>query len=310
MLLLLSPLSAAPQQVDTAAAAEQQGQPEENTPAPADGEKTESAGTAGTEDAAPAEEPEEAKEPPRFREPTYAMEERRHQPVEITIHPSWKLTPAQMETVSRLPVPRQNGKGYLYPEDLEPTAEQKADGSALSANQRSLMRKARKTACNKACWQSFRDAQAYNKEHEEELVANMKKGKHIRINLSTQHGYFMDGDTLLLDFSVCTGKKSTPTPTGLFCITQKDKNHRSNKYNNASMPFFMRLTGDGVGLHQGPLMGYPASHGCIRLSYSTAKHLYANCEMNTLVYLYKDPKEAVPKKPAPAKKATTRQRKR
>ena len=30
------------------------------------------------------------------------------------------------------------------------------------------------------------------------------------------------------------------------------------------MPFFMRITG-GVGMHEGYLPGYPASHGCIRM---------------------------------------------
>ena len=264
----------------------------------------------GTEAAEETAEEVEEKEPVVFREPSNAMFHRRYLPVEIKLQPGWKLTPAQMVTAMQLPIPRKNGRGYLYPEDLDPTPEQKADGSALSANQRAQMRRARKNAADSICWEAYKAAKAYNREHEEELLAQMRKGKHIRVNLATQHGYYMDGETMLRDFGVCSGKKSTPTPTGLYSIIEKDKDHKSNLYNSAKMPFYLRLTLDGVGLHQGPLMGYPASHGCIRLGMDTAKYLYTNCEVGLPVYLYKDAKEPIPKKPAPAKKAPARRKRR
>ena len=66
--------------------------------------------------------------------------------------------------------------------------------------------------------------------------------------------------------STCsTGKPGHRTPTGVFKILQKDKNHRSSTYNNAPMPNMNRLTWSGVALHAGQLPGYPASHGCVRL---------------------------------------------
>ena len=66
--------------------------------------------------------------------------------------------------------------------------------------------------------------------------------------------------------STCsTGKLGHRTPTGVFKILQKDKNHRSSTYNNAPMPNMNRLTWSGIALHAGQLPGYPASHGCVRL---------------------------------------------
>ena len=66
--------------------------------------------------------------------------------------------------------------------------------------------------------------------------------------------------------STCsTGKPGHETPTGVFTILQKDKNHHSSTYNDAPMPNMNRLTWDGVALHAGNLPGYPASHGCVRL---------------------------------------------
>jgi hypothetical protein len=40
------------------------------------------------------------------------------------------------------------------------------------------------------------------------------------------------------------------------------------------MPFMQRLTWDGIALHGGRIPGHPASHGCVRLPHSFAKHLF------------------------------------
>lgn len=66
--------------------------------------------------------------------------------------------------------------------------------------------------------------------------------------------------------STCsTGKPGHATPTGVFVILQKDRDHHSSTYNNAPMPNMQRLTWGGVALHAGNLPGFPASHGCVRL---------------------------------------------
>lgn len=243
-----------------------------------------------------------------FHEPSNAMFHRRYMPVEITIQKSWKLTPAQMVTAMQLPRPRKNGKGYYYPEDLLPTEEQKADGSALTENQRYLMRRARRSAMDTACWECYKAAKAFNKKYAEQLERIDKRGKYIRVNLAIQHGFYMDGTKELMNFSVCSGKKSTPTPQGHYHIIEKDKDHKSNLYNSAKMPFYLRLTLDGVGMHQGPLMGYPASHGCIRLSAATAQHLFKNCAVGMPVFVHHDSSESKPRPPKAKKAASSRKR--
>ncbi len=73
---------------------------------------------------------------------------------------------------------------------------------------------------------------------------------------------------------ISSGRRTHPTPTGIFSILEKRRRHYSNLYNNAPMPFMQRLTWSGVALHAGRLPGYPASHGCIRLKKDFAKSLY------------------------------------
>ena len=73
---------------------------------------------------------------------------------------------------------------------------------------------------------------------------------------------------------VSTGKPGYETPTGVFTILQKHREHYSNRYDNAPMPYMQRLTWDGIALHAGQLPGYPASHGCIRLPYAFSERLF------------------------------------
>src|SRR5215510_3588448 len=73
---------------------------------------------------------------------------------------------------------------------------------------------------------------------------------------------------------VSTGMPGYRTPAGVFSVVQKHKFHRSNIYWNAPMPYMQRITWSGVTLHAGPVPGYPASHGCIRLPHQFAVKLW------------------------------------
>jgi len=74
--------------------------------------------------------------------------------------------------------------------------------------------------------------------------------------------------------TVSTGKAGHLTPTGIFTILNKDKDHRSKTYDNAPMPYSERLTWDGVALHAGGLPGYPESHGCVHMPTAFAELLF------------------------------------
>jgi lipoprotein-anchoring transpeptidase ErfK/SrfK len=106
---------------------------------------------------------------------------------------------------------------------------------------------------------------------------------HIVISLEEQRLFAFHDNQVIAWSNISTGKTGHDTPTGTFKVTQKHIDHFSNKYNNAPMPYFMRLTDDGVGLHAGNLPGYAASHGCIRLPYAMAQELYYHTPSGTPV---------------------------
>jgi ankyrin repeat protein len=91
-----------------------------------------------------------------------------------------------------------------------------------------------------------------------------------------------DGKVWLL-VPISSGAQGFETPRGEFVVTNKHEEWRSNLYNNAPMPFFMRLNCGAVGLHAGELPGYPASHGCIRLPPSAAEKIFQNVDIGTVV---------------------------
>jgi hypothetical protein len=74
--------------------------------------------------------------------------------------------------------------------------------------------------------------------------------------------------------TVSTGKRGFETGTGVFPILERQREHFSNLYDDAPMPFMLRLTWSGTALHAGRVPGYPASHGCIRLPAAFAEKLY------------------------------------
>ena len=85
--------------------------------------------------------------------------------------------------------------------------------------------------------------------------------------------------------TISSGKKGNSTPTGVFTILQKNKDHRSSTYDNAPMPYMQRLTWRGVAMHAGNLPGYPASHGCVRLPLEFAQRLFTVTEMGGTVVI-------------------------
>ncbi len=72
-----------------------------------------------------------------------------------------------------------------------------------------------------------------------------------------------------------TGKKSTPTPAGLYHTNWKAKETRSSVNQSWILPWCFNLDNfSGVSFHKFDLPGYPASHGCVRLLEEDAKWIY------------------------------------
>ena len=104
--------------------------------------------------------------------------------------------------------------------------------------------------------------------------AEAAHSRRIVISLKNQHATLYEHDQPTFSTRVSTGRKGYPTPRGEYVITDKRRVWESTLY-DAEMPYFMRLSGSDIGLHEGVVPRGPASHGCIRLPSAAARNLYA-----------------------------------
>jgi hypothetical protein len=109
-----------------------------------------------------------------------------------------------------------------------------------------------------------------------EATAPREAGEPIMaiVSIKSQQVTFYDADGWILRAPVSTGVKGRETPAGVFAVIEKDKDHHSTLYDDAWMPNMQRITWNGIALHGGPLPGYAASHGCVRMPYGFAENLF------------------------------------
>lgn len=118
----------------------------------------------------------------------------------------------------------------------------------------------------------------------------------VKVSLSKQNVYVMEGDRCLMAAACTVGKPDKPTPRGNFNIYAKIENKRSGSYGfkvqgdkvipatsgsgipgryvGYPMGYWCEFA-PGYGFHQGYLHPAPATHGCIRLKGEAAPKFYA-----------------------------------
>ncbi len=133
----------------------------------------------------------------------------------------------------------------------------------------------------------------------------------LKVSLDKQRAFLMNGEQVVMDYPICSGTSSRPTPPGDYKILEKIVDKSSNTYgkiydaegnvvnsdadaNNdpipeggkfvgAPMKYWMRLTWDGVGHHIGTVRRYPASHACIRGPRGTMPTIYSKLAVGSRV---------------------------
>ena len=112
------------------------------------------------------------------------------------------------------------------------------------------------------------------------------------VSIKTQQVTLYDADGWILRAPVSTGVKERETPAGVFAVMEKEKDHHSTMYDDAWMPNMQRITWNGIALHGGPLPGYAASHGCVRMPYRFAEKLFDKTRIGMRVII--SPNDAAP----------------
>ncbi|RED31869.1 peptidoglycan transpeptidase precursor (ErfK-YbiS-YhnG family) [Rhodopseudomonas thermotolerans] len=127
-----------------------------------------------------------------------------------------------------------------------------------------------------------------------EAIAPREAGEPVMaiVSIKGQRVTLYDAEGWIYRAPVSTGTTGRETPAGVFAVVEKDKDHRSTMYDDAWMPHMLRITWNGVALHGGPLPGYPASHGCVRMPYSFAERIFDRAKIGLRVIV--SPEDAAP----------------
>lgn len=150
------------------------------------------------------------------------------------------------------------------------------------------------------------DAIAYT-EPEKNVLGESTGPKKIMVDLSTQHLYAYEGDRVVMDFPVSTGKWHH-TPTGTFDIWVKLRYTKMEGGNSAigtyyylpNVPYTMFYANsevpksDGYSIHGAywhDNFGHPMSHGCINMRTADAGQVFAWADPTTVGWVNPATKE-------------------
>ena len=129
-------------------------------------------------------------------------------------------------------------------------------------------------------------------------LAGAGGGKRIVVDLSEQHLYAYQGETLAYSFVISTGMPGAGTSTGTFCVLDKIPNAYASTW-GLQMPYWLGIYWAGGlenGIHALPILpngqrlwagylGTPVSFGCIILGTQEARTLYQWAEVGMPVVI-------------------------
>lgn len=137
----------------------------------------------------------------------------------------------------------------------------------------------------------------------------------VKVSLSKQKVYVMEGSELLLAMPVSVGAPGSSTPTGSYTIFNKEHKHRANTHGYAysgnqvkqtflakkpagwsfkgtPMPYWCEFK-PNYGFHTGWIKHTPCTHGCIRMHENLAPKFFRLVKVGTPVSIaYSQPEDS------------------
>lgn len=108
----------------------------------------------------------------------------------------------------------------------------------------------------------------------------------VKLSLSTQNVYVMEGDRLLMAAVTNVGKPGAATPTGDFTIYNKEKKRRRASEPDAGYPMaYWQEFKSAYGFHEGFVHPYPHTHGCVRMHREAVARMFALTRIGTPVHI-------------------------
>ena len=114
----------------------------------------------------------------------------------------------------------------------------------------------------------------------------------VRVDLKRQLISVFRGGHEIGTAVILYGAEEKETPVGVFPVLAKIRDHKSITYDNAPMPYTLRLTGDGVSIHGSEVSWGRATHGCIGVPLEFAHKLFDEISKGDQVTIVSDRRSA------------------
>jgi lipoprotein-anchoring transpeptidase ErfK/SrfK len=140
------------------------------------------------------------------------------------------------------------------------------------------------------CWIPLTAQGSIASIRQEIIALKASEKRWLEINLSTQRLIAWEGSQPVYAIIVSTGKKDTPTPSGIFAIQSKRRldRMRGDDYDISNVPYSMYFYGGYAihGTYWHNRFGTPVSHGCINVAVDHAQWLFEWADLNTPVIIH------------------------
>ncbi len=184
-----------------------------------------------------------------------------------------------------------------------PAAQEVVDLLALAYRQRGILREERgrleQARADLEAALALRPGDAEAQAHLDRVMYRLFPPKRIEIDISQQHFYAWEGDTLVFSFPTSTGLPGQDTAIGHFQVLDKMPMAYSSVW-HLKMPYWLGIYYVGNienGIHGlpirpdgsvmwGGLLGQRASYGCVILSTEAARLVYDWAEIGTVVDIH------------------------
>ncbi|CAN5709992.1 hypothetical protein BH11VER1_BH11VER1_13070 [soil metagenome] len=107
----------------------------------------------------------------------------------------------------------------------------------------------------------------------------------IIVNIGAQRAYLIKDGQIAFETPISSGRGPRMTKRGTFTITEKVRSGKMSTIYKCPLPGWMRIGDLPIGMHQGDLPGYPASHGCIRMPLESALFIFDHAPKGTTVQI-------------------------
>lgn len=107
----------------------------------------------------------------------------------------------------------------------------------------------------------------------------------VIVNIGAQKAYLVKDGEVAFETPISSGRGPRMTPRGTFKITEKIRKGKISTIYKCPLPAWMRVGNMPIGMHEGELPGYPASHGCIRMPLESALFIFDRAPVGTTVQI-------------------------